>query len=191
METEHRTAQEGFALLITLIIVSVLLAVGLSLLNITLKQFTLSSTARESELAFHVANAGLECMQYHRTVPATRTILLNEDGNPSADAPTLSCTGRYQIYAASNHQNLSDSRVAYNYIYRYDIDGEQCIEASMHLLDARESGSGITRTVNEGFETISCPAGVLCTTIFSRGFNRGCSDLSSLRTVQREITIEF
>ncbi len=50
----------GFALLLTMIVVAVTLAVGLSLLNITLKQFTLSSTSRDSEIAFHAADSGLE-----------------------------------------------------------------------------------------------------------------------------------
>ncbi|HEY4511874.1 MAG TPA: pilus assembly PilX N-terminal domain-containing protein [Candidatus Paceibacterota bacterium] len=41
---------------------SILLAVGLAILNISTKEVALSSAARESEVAFYAADAGLECM---------------------------------------------------------------------------------------------------------------------------------
>lgn len=183
---QTKTIQSGFALLLTLIVVSIVLAIGLSILNVTLKQFTLSSIARDSEIAFHAANAGLECMQHHRHVPSTRDDLL--DGG---SAPALQCAGVDPEYTETNHESLSGNRQVYNYVYRYDIAEGRCFEMSMYLLDT-QSGSDIEDySVDEGFETISCTEGVVCTTIFSRGFNRSCDDVGSIRTVQRELTIQF
>jgi hypothetical protein len=188
---ETKTRERGLALLITLILVSVVLAIGLSLLNITLKQFTLSSTARDSEIAFHAANTGLECMQFYRADDAYKTILLNDDGDPDTSAPSLACAGASPSSSGTSHYlNPADGQYVYNYTYQYTIDNT-CVETSMYLMDMRESDDELTRTVNEGLDTISCDAGVVCTTIFSRGYNRPCGNLSSIRIVQRELTIQF
>lgn len=55
----------GFTLLIAIILTSVLLAVGLSLLDTATKQLILASTAKQSEIAFYIADSALECALYH------------------------------------------------------------------------------------------------------------------------------
>lgn len=187
VKNKLHSGEQGFALLLTLIVVSVVLAIGLSLLSITLKQFTLSSTARDSEMAIHAANSGLECMQYHRGRPATRTDLLNGGAGPS-----LSCAGSSPIYSATDHYiNAGANEYVYNYIYRYNLDATTCVETSMYLIDARTSPDEVTYEADEGLETLTCTNGVVCTTIFSRGFNRSCSSINSIRVVQRELTIQY
>ncbi len=54
----------GFALLVSIILTSVLLSVGLALLDITYKQIQLASTAKQSEVAFYSADSALECALY-------------------------------------------------------------------------------------------------------------------------------
>lgn len=54
----------GFTLLIAVVLTSVLLSVGLALLDISLKQVTLSSTARQSQYAFYAADSAMECALY-------------------------------------------------------------------------------------------------------------------------------
>jgi len=54
----------GFTLLIAVILTSVILSVGLALLDIALKQVTLSSTARQSQYAFYAADSAMECALY-------------------------------------------------------------------------------------------------------------------------------
>jgi Tfp pilus assembly protein PilX len=58
------TPQRGFTLLIAVVLTSVLLSVGLALLDIALKQVTLSSTARQSQYAFYAADSAMECALY-------------------------------------------------------------------------------------------------------------------------------
>jgi Tfp pilus assembly protein PilX len=57
-------APRGFTLLIALIFTSVILAVGLALLDITYKQVILSATARQSQYAFYAADSAMECALY-------------------------------------------------------------------------------------------------------------------------------
>ena len=50
-------SQSGFALLMTLVVVSVIISIGVSVLDLSVKQVRLSTNAKESEAAFHAANA--------------------------------------------------------------------------------------------------------------------------------------
>ena len=60
----------------------------------------------------------------------------------------------------------------------------------MFIMDAR-GGAYPKSFNNQGLVDVVCAEGDICTFVFARGFNRGCSDLGSLRTVQRELTISF
>jgi hypothetical protein len=58
------TPVRGFALLIAVILSSVLVSVGLALLDISYKQVLLASTATQSQYAFYNADSALECALY-------------------------------------------------------------------------------------------------------------------------------
>jgi len=182
----------GFALLITLVVVSVVLAIGLSLLFVTTKQYLLAITAIESEKAFQAAQIGLECMRYHREQPVTRAQLLRESGNWP---PALSCAGVSPNTPPGIQATtlFNDSgRLLYNYKYQYNINTNQCAEPSIYIADLRNATVDLIYTVTgEGLGTIECKAGTLCTVVFGRGYNRPCNQLNSIYTIQREITVEY
>ncbi|MEX2341225.1 MAG: pilus assembly PilX N-terminal domain-containing protein, partial [Candidatus Paceibacterota bacterium] len=184
---------QGFALLITLVVVSVVLAIGLSLLFITTKQYLLAVTASESEKAFQAAQIGLECMRYHRAQPSTREKLLRED--TSNWPPSLACAGVVSNIVNSNPV-LSGGPSGvwmYKYQYRYNFNNS-CIDTSLYMADYRETSSNQSYNItsqNEGLTEIECTAGTVCTIIFARGYNRPCDQFDSILTIQREITVEY
>ena len=185
-------SNRGFALLITLVVVSVVLAIGLSLLFVTTKQYLLAVTAIESEKAFQSAQIGLECMRYHRAQPTTKQQFLRESG---AWPPSVACAGMNPNIPpgvqATTLFNNSD-RLLYNYQYQYTINSTQCAEPSLYVADLREADSDLSYNLtDEGLGTIECTAGTICTVIFARGYNRPCDQLDSIFTIQREITIEY
>ena len=55
---------QGFTLLYSLIISSLILATVLSIVNVALKQKAISGFARQSQTAFYAANSGMECALY-------------------------------------------------------------------------------------------------------------------------------
>ncbi len=57
-------SNRGFALVISVIITSVVLAVGIALIDIAYKQVLLSSSAKNSQYAFYNADSALECALY-------------------------------------------------------------------------------------------------------------------------------
>lgn len=61
----HSRQQAGFALLIALVLTSVVLALGIALLDVAYKQVVLSSSAKNSQYAFYNADSALECALYY------------------------------------------------------------------------------------------------------------------------------
>jgi hypothetical protein len=55
---------EGFVLLFSVLVSSILLAVGLGIFSIAYKELLLSSSDRESQIAFYAADSGAECAIY-------------------------------------------------------------------------------------------------------------------------------
>lgn len=176
----------GFALLLTIVVISVVLAVGLSLLDITVKQISLSITSRDSELAFNGAQGAMECIQglfrdvdiFAGAPPPGTVDCLGQSGvtlTPSADTPITDVTlYEFEVGWDNSEQNL-------------------CSQADTYIIDARSQTSDYTVPFGaaQGNAEEVCEAGNICTVVFARGFNRACADIGSLRTVQRELTISF
>lgn len=57
-------SKKGFVMLFSVLISSMLVVIGLSIFNITLKELTISTSGRESQVAFYAANSGIECALY-------------------------------------------------------------------------------------------------------------------------------
>ena len=56
--------ERGFAMLFAVLVSSVLLSIGISIFNLTIKELVLSSSGRESQFAFYAADTGAECAIY-------------------------------------------------------------------------------------------------------------------------------
>jgi Tfp pilus assembly protein PilX len=176
--------QSGFALLITIVVISVVLAVGISLLNITVKQINLSITGRDSEVAFSAAQAGIECVQ----------VILNQNIDYVSGTPlpgTADCIGGSgTLSRTENDPQANVDRYAYQRSWDADDEGgdDVCTDFDIYIIDATSGDETVTFS-NQGIETYTCDNGDVCAAVFSRGYNRVCAELGSLRTVQREITI--
>ena len=60
--------KNGFTLLLSVLIVSIVLAVGVGISRIIQTEIFLSNTGRQSQMAFYAADAGLECVAYWDTI---------------------------------------------------------------------------------------------------------------------------
>lgn len=106
---------QGMAILYAMIIGSLLVSIGLAILNISLKEFVLSSDARESAIAFYSADSGVECAYYWDTkgvtvnfekVSAFDEKNTNQDINCNGQTfditqPLTGSLGREEIYGMS------------------------------------------------------------------------------------------
>jgi hypothetical protein len=61
----YGASKKGFAMLFTVLVVSIMLAIGLGISDLTYKQTVLSSLANNSQLAFYQSDSGVECGMYY------------------------------------------------------------------------------------------------------------------------------
>lgn len=77
----------GFALVFTVLIVSLILSLALTIADVSYRQSVLSNLARDSQAAFYQADAGLECGLYYDL-----TKISFPKGSKQKDVPTtLTC----------------------------------------------------------------------------------------------------
>ena len=114
---KNNKLKHGFTLLLSILVVSVVLSVGLGIFDIMTKELKLSGIGRESQVAFYAADAGVECFFYWeiKHPDLADSAFAYYDSNP----PTISCAGNsFIIPAGSNgpygpyNLNLSNSSCA-------------------------------------------------------------------------------
>lgn len=187
--------------MLTIVLVSVIVAVGVSLLDITIKQLTLSGTSRDSEVAFHAAYAGAECAHHARVTDL--------DQFKAAGASLASClenttayTADYHEETANNHGVTPSADVHHSfYSITWGPSSDKCTQIDVYVYDALTAGSDVTFDIRAykpnfditiaGSDIETCDADNVCTYILSRGYNRSCTDLASFRTIQREVVLEL
>jgi len=190
-------AQSGFAMLLAITVASVLLALGLSMLSVTTKQLTLSGTARESEIAFAAASAGLGCMTYHRRQSASDFFDNDTTGGP----PSANCFGGGPDSGATQGKfdgtsGSDDYTNEFFYEYTWGASNNRCSQVYMYVMRADTDDDGGNYTldfsgVSEAIGSKTCAAGDTCTAVIARGYNAPCSVVTTQATVQRELTSQF
>lgn len=183
--------EKGFALLITLIVVGVVLSVGMTILDLSIKQVKLSTNARESEVAFHAANAGAECARYIRRDNSDDMVLGNQI---SADCFGV---GSQNVSGVSIADVTGDGEV-FQYEYEFEWGAStRCTQINTIVASSTLGGTGLTinqmPTLVPGYpnSTSNCDAGSQCTIMAVRGYNRSCSTANGYGSVQREVLLQF
>lgn len=165
---------KGFALLIAVLVSSVVLAVGISMINVTLKEYLFSAIGRESEIAFYAADAGMECALYWDTSTQGGKFDL------TAPASTVSCMGSTVATPAGGSSGTQKQ-----FQFEWTSSGQTVC-----------SKIGITKYYDPSnpvsMGTLgTCAAGATCTQVEARGYNRPCAGLSSPRVVERALRASY
>ena len=185
--TQQTRREAGFSLLLAMIVASVALSIGIALLGLTVKQLDLSVTARDSEVAFHVASAGIECLQWFRYQNAN-DLLQNDDRN--LHDITVRCFGQT---IAFNDQN-SNNRREYDVSATGSFGGSNfCVQMDLGIVTV--DASNRSRDFGSFGVSGDCPEGDACTVAHARGYNVPCNasgdPVTTQFSVQRELTAEF
>lgn len=139
---KQKAANRGFALLIAIIFMSVMLALGLALSSLGYKQQLLASGALGSQYAFYVANAALECALY----ADQRDNLFAYTSNMSAPAPSMSCDGAAPISSSV----VSHTLTRWVILSRFSLDsGAHCADVMVSKPDP--SAGGTTYLFAQGY----------------------------------------
>ena len=196
--------QGGFALLISLIVVGVVISVGLSILDLSITQVRLSYNAKQSEIAFNAANAGVECGRYWRRALSAGDEMLAgapfvDDGGNSPECFEVEAEAVSVITLDSLAGEISgfgDAHV-YDYQFSWGDTVARCTRITTLVIDSDPATTGVV--VNNptdwipGFpeNDINCEGGSNCTVMAVRGYNQSCDNLSNFGTTEREVLLQF
>ena len=150
-----KKTQRGFALLIAIIFMSVMLSFGLALGSIGYKQQVLASSAIESQYAFYAADAALECALYWDQQKNLFAYNSSVPVSVPGPGPSMACDG------ASPLLSTVISRT-----------GAQWIITERLKLDSNERCADVTVYK-------PAPGSGLLTYIFSQGYDVSCTTVSS------------
>ena len=189
--TANSQKKAGFALLMTLIVVGAVAAIGISILDLSLKQVQLSTNAKDSEIAFHAANAGMECARYVRRIASST---MESGGNIS---PTCFSTTPFSPVTVTQVLTGGNGLITF-YRYRFSWGSSpRCSEVQALVFNATAGQSGLTLNGVDvwikGYplSNKTCAAGERCTIISTKGWNRSCGNISTAGTVEREVLLQF
>jgi len=166
--------RQGFALLYAVLVSSLLLAIGTTIVSTTLKNLEFSSTGRESQFSFYAADSAAECALYYDKIkgafptstPAVNFVWQNID-----------CGGGSAAMSAGNLVGTPTATAA---------------TTTFKIINAPTIGTapGLCATVviSKSQSNPSDPA-TLVTTIDSRGYDT--CDVNNLRRTERGLLINY
>jgi len=190
--------EQGFALLLAVVVAGVLLSVTYLMFSINLKQVSLSTTGANSQYALYAADNGVECSLHEDNkienafalIDSTTDLQNNTTLTLTAPdpIPTFKCDGRDITPTLIQTDNVSVNNIVYpkSLKYSFEVDGAdngtgspntQCaIVTVSKYVDSKLSGSVRTE--------------YLRTKIESRGYNT-CLNLTDPNRVERGLEVYY
>ena len=187
----EKAPDRGAILLIAVTVSSLVLAIGLGILNITRKEIILSAYSKESGKAFYAADTGIECalfwdINYAGANPSLVRSPFATSSVPSlSESNDLACAGqKFNNHANPNFQewNISRDSAGATTTFKFstwstnydsiDIDNP-CVEVIIEKYE----------------ENIGLPTPVIRTRISSIGYNT--CDESKKRRVSRGVRVRY
>ena len=162
-------------MLFAVLVSSVLLSIGLSIFNITIKELVLSSSGRESQFSFYAADTGAECALYWDFQGVDIFATSSDDRTPLPSDP--SCVDAAGAPQAINIVPTSS-----------DLDSATT-EFSLIIPNTDAQGGSAPYCVDVVVAKESDASGIITTRIDSRGYNT-CSETDPNR-VERALRVVY
>ena len=197
--THHNTISQpkGFALLITILTLTVVVSVTLAIVELSMKQLELSVSSKDSELAFQAANAGMECARYTRKHSSSTVV--------AGTAVPFTCMGG-SITPVSISAAPSQSGSGNIYVYKTSInwavtspEPPRCSDIVMAVMVAGSTGGNLVyNQIKNDFpqypalsNSKTCGVGGTCTVVSVTGYSSNCTNKDAAGTLKRELLLEF
>ena len=162
-------------MLFAVLVSSVLLSIGLSIFNLTIKELSLSSSGRESQFAFYAADSGAECALYWDFKGQDIFATSSSSRSPSPASPD--CAGAtINVNPYTSDFSSAKTRFAFEIPNTFlGVQANYCVQVL------------VSKAVNNN---------IITTTIDSRGYNTGAvsADVcqsSDLNRVERALQIRY
>lgn len=121
--------QSGFVILFAVLIASIILLIGVGMFRVSIKETILSSTARESTIAFFAADTGIECALHGDIKQLVFPI-------PTTGSQILQCGDDFDVYGPNSNA----------YTFRIKMPGDICA-----FVQVDKSVSGQVEITSRGY----------------------------------------
>lgn len=149
-EKRHTRPARGFALLIAVIFMSVMLLLGLSLGSLAFKQERLTSTALQSQSAFYAADAALECALY---ADQKQDVFNYDTYNNTGNTPSVFCDSATPTPFPNPTGGVGGTDLVFK--GRISLDGGvECADITVYKPDP-SSATPVTYVFSQGYN-VSC-----------------------------------
>lgn len=183
--------KKGFALLFSVLVSVLVLAIGASMITIALKQIILSGSGRESQFAFYAANTGVECALYWDiNGPVIDDGVIKYvfpppggDRLDTADMDHVKCSGVNIVTGIGSF--IGDQ----TYTEPWDISGDSTTFRISILNDINDETRSILYCAEVTVDKFE-DSGDVITRITSQGLNT-CDPEGNNRAVQRGLVLEY
>ncbi|HUX80840.1 MAG TPA: hypothetical protein VMV38_00775, partial [Candidatus Paceibacterota bacterium] len=147
-----KNTHQGFALLIAIIFMSVMLSFGLALAALSYKQETLASSALGSQYAFYAADSALECALYADQQSLTFTPY---PSTPPATEPSISCNGTSANALSSSLWTPTEWIITYRIPLDTAAGTPHCADVTIYKYSTAQADGATTRVFSQGYD-VSC-----------------------------------
>ena len=138
---------KGFVLLFVIVISSIILAITLSIMNISLKEIKFSTSAKDTNDAFFAADTGAECaLFYDRTAPVN---------NAFTGTAVMNCAGlNITVNGSSPLWNFVVSRLGNNGQGCARVTVNKSVSPTTIISKGYNDGGSIAETCTQGINSI-------------------------------------
>ena len=195
------SAEAGFSLILSLIVVTVVLSTGLVILDLTIKQVQLAATTRDSEIAFHATNAGVECGQM--VVGSVADFTDTKRSNPPPPF-TVNCFG---ATTTVDREAIVIPGFSTTTFYDYEFtwgpaDARRCSRIGKFVISVDPNHGDVTMSEASIADKIAgyqegnytCSSGGGCVILSARGYNEACPATGGsfgYGVVERKVLLQF
>lgn len=144
---------QGFALLVAVIFMSVMLTFGLALGSLAYKQQVLASAAVDSQYAFYAADAGLECILYTDQQEASFSPFPSTEPT-GGELPSILCDGA-AVGAVASVWNSSQWELSYQIPLDASSAYPRCADVTVYKYSSAQPDGSTTYLFSQGYN-ISC-----------------------------------
>lgn len=147
---------KGFALLFAVLAASVLLSIGLSIFNLTVKELSLSSYSRESQFSFYAADSGAECGLYWDIKGNSGTTFATSSTDASG-ASSILC-GNQTLPLTVVSSDLHDETITFSMPLNDASNENYCALVTVAKTDPGDTGLSSTVISSRGYNVCNSSA---------------------------------
>jgi uncharacterized protein (UPF0333 family) len=186
--SKKSTSNRGFALIIGVMVSAVLVSITYVMFSISLKQISLSTTGKNSQVAFYAADTGAECAIYADRTIANQFGIPNDEESGSSVIKSLTFSSPMPSFSCNNilisptavggviQTAFGQSPITAKFTVTYPGSNECAIVEVVKTIDREFYGSNFVDKVK--------------TKIESRGYNT-CLNLTDPQRVERGLEVHY